>query len=158
MRYVLHTVFLLIFSLIQPTWLEYVKILGVKPNLFLIYVIIFSCHSSKKEGMTVGFIFGLILDLFIGKALGLNAVLMLILSFIVADFCEKYIRKNTVFTTMVIIFTVTFLYELMYYIIAFLGDLNLLKAILRVAIPESVYCAVASIPLYYIIPKQDKSE
>ncbi len=158
MKYVLHAVFLLIFSIIQPTLLEYIEILGVKPNLFLIYTIIISSICDKKEGAIVGFFFGLILDLIIGVHLGLNAVLMLILSIVVSDFCTRYIRNNTIFTTMVLVLAATILCEFMYYVIAFLGNLHLGSAILKVLIPESIYCSLISIPLYFIIPKREKTE
>ncbi len=154
MKYFLHGVFLLVFAIIQPTWVEYIEILGVTPNLFLVYMIIVSCNNPKKEGAFIGFFFGLMLDLLTGNAIGLNAVLMLILSFGVSDFCEKYIRKNTLFTTMLIVLVSTFLYEFLYYIIAFLGDLDLGSAILKVIIPEGIYCTLVSVPLYFVSPKE----
>ena len=158
MKYVLHAVFLVLFSIIQPTWMECIEVLGIKPNLFLIYTIIISCLCDKKEGAIVSFIFGFILDFLIGTHLGLNAVLMLILSFVVCDFCKRYIRDNTLFTTMIIVLIATFLYEFVYYIVAFLGELHLLDAILKVLIPESIYCSLISIPIYYIVPKREKTE
>ncbi len=158
MRYVIHAIFLIALSIIQPTWIEYIELLGVKPNLFLIYTIIFSCRCSKKEGATVGFFFGLTADLLIGKAIGLNACLMLILSFAITDFSEKYIRNNNIFTTVIIVLVSALLYDFVYYIIAFLGDLNLGTAILTVIIPQSIYCALAAVPLYFVVPKREPSE
>ncbi len=157
MKYVFHGIFLVVFAIIQPTWLEYIAILGVKPNLFLIYTVIISCYCSKKEGAIIGFFFGLFLDLLSGGAIGLNACLMLLTAFFTSSFCENFIRKNTLPGTMVIIFVTTFCYELLYYVIAFLGDLDLGNAFLKVLVPESLYSVVASIPLYYIIPKTEKS-
>ncbi|MBR5155333.1 MAG: rod shape-determining protein MreD [Clostridia bacterium] len=157
MKYVFHGIFLVIFSIIQPTWLEYIAIFGVKPNLFLIYTVIISCYCSKKEGAIIGFFFGLILDLLTGNAIGLNGCLMLLVAFFTAHFCEKVIRNNTLPSIMVIVFVTTLFYELLYYIIAFLGDLDLGNALLKVLIPECLYCSIASIPLYYIVPKTEKS-
>ncbi len=157
MKYVLHAVFLIVFMIIQPTLLEYIEILGIKPNLFLVYIVIISCRCTKWEGAVTGFFFGLLLDLLTGSSLGLNAVLMLILSVAIADFCEKYIRKNTWLTTAVIVLVATLLYEFLYYIIAFMGDLDLLGGIMKVIIPESIYCTAFALPMYYIIPKE-KSE
>ncbi len=157
MKYVFHCIFLVIFSVIQPTWLEYIAIFGVKPNLFLVYTVIISCYCSKKEGAITGFFFGLVLDLFTGNAIGLNGCLMLLVAFFTASFCEKFIRKSTLLSTMVIVFVTTLCYELLYYIVAFLGDLNLGSVFLKVLIPECLYCIIAAIPLYYIVPKTEKS-
>ncbi len=157
MKYIFHGIFLVIFSIIQPTWLEYIAMFGIKPNLFLIYTIIISCHYSKKEGAIVGFFFGLIMDLLSGSIIGLNGCLMLILAFFTAHFCEKFIRKNTLPEIMIIVFVATLCYELLYYTIAFLGNLDFGNAFLKVLIPECLYNLIAAIPIYYIIPKSEKS-
>lgn len=157
MKYVFHLIFLLLFAVIQPTWLEYTEVFGAKANLFLVYTVVVSCYCGKKEGAVTGFVFGLILDLFIGRIIGLNTVLMMILAFLTANFCEKVIRKNTLLITILIVAITIPVYELLYYTIAFLGDLEFKTAFLRTLLPECLCCIIATIPLYWIVKKAAKT-
>lgn len=156
MKYAFHIFFLLIFCIIQPTWLEYIEIFGAKANLFLTYLIIISCFCSKKEGAVVGFIFGLFLDLLIGKIIGANAVLLMVLGFFVAEFCHRFIRKNNLLICIMITTVASLLYELLYYIVAFLGNLTFGTVLLRIILPEVLSNIVATVPIYLIAKKVSK--
>ena len=156
MRYLFHTAFLFLFSAIQPTLLGRFEILGAKPNLFLVYIVIVSFFCSRKEGMTIGFVFGFILDLFIGRVLGLNAVLMLLLSYCISCFCEKIISKNNFFIVAGFVIISTFFFELVYYIIAYLGHLELKTAFVRVLLPEILSNTIFSAVIYFVAKKTSK--
>ncbi len=151
MKYVFHIFFLILFSVIQPTWLENAEIFGAKANLFLVYTIVTACCSSKKESSTIGFVFGLMLDILVGKNLGLNGILMMILAYFTTSFCESVIRKNTMLITIVIVGCASFLYELFYYIIAFLGNLEFVMVFVKVLLPETLCAVLATIPIYFIV-------
>ncbi len=151
MKYVFHMIFLLLFSAIQTTWIEGAEIFGAKVNLLLTYIIVMSCFCEKKEGLTVSLIFGLVLDLIVGRIIGINAVLMMILSYFIMTFCEKVIRKNTFGIIFLITLISTFLYELFYYIIAFLGNLEFGAVFLKVLLPETLAGVIAAIPIYLIL-------
>lgn len=157
MKYIFHTIWLILFSVIQPTLLEYTEIWGIKPNLFLIYVILISFYSSRKECMTVGFIFGCIIDLLVGRIIGLSAVLMMLLAYFIAVFCEKIIIKNTLLISLTTVAVSVFVYELMYYIVAFLGALDFSTLFINVLLPECLCSIIASIPFYFIIKKASKA-
>lgn len=156
MRYLFHGISLFFFSVIQPTLLAGIELFGVKPNLFLIYVIVTSFFCSRKEGMTVGFVFGFVFDLLIGRVLGLNAVLMLLLSYFISGFCEKIISKNNLLIVMAFVIIATFFYELIYYIIAHLGDLELKTVLVRILLPECLYNMAFSVFIYLIVKKFSK--
>ncbi|MBQ9737447.1 MAG: rod shape-determining protein MreD [Clostridia bacterium] len=151
MKYVFHMCFLLLFSVIQPTLLEYAEIFGAKINLFLTYIVVVSCCCKKKEGAIVGFSFGLILDVLVGRIIGINAVMMMAAAFLVANFCEKAIRKNTLWITLLIVGVSTLMYELLYYIVAFLGNLEFAAVFLRILLPEILGGMIAALPLYFIV-------
>lgn len=153
MRAAIHGIFLILFMIIQATWLDAVSVFGVKPNLFVTYIIVLSCFCGKNEAAITGFIFGFLLDILIGRVLGVNAVLMMLLGFFIAYFCEKVIRKNTVFIVMLIALLVSAAYELLYYIVAFLGDLHFKEALLKTILPECVYNSVLAAFIYFIIKK-----
>lgn len=151
MKYVFHIIFLLLFSAIQTTWLGCAEIFGAKVNLFLTYIIVLSCFCEKKEGLTVSFIFGIVLDLIVGRIIGINAVLMMVLSYFIMAFCEKVIRKSTFGIVFLITLISTFSYELFYYIIAFLGNLEFGAIFLKVLLPETLAGLIASTFMYLIL-------
>ncbi len=78
MKKILSTIIiLLIFILIyflQSNFFNWFNIAGVKPNLFIILVLITGLFVGKIYGATTGIVLGLLLDFFIGKKLGIYAI------------------------------------------------------------------------------------
>lgn len=66
-------IFILIYFL-QSNFFTWFNIAGVKPNLFIILVLITGLFVGKIYGSTLGIILGLLLDFFIGKNLGVYAI------------------------------------------------------------------------------------
>lgn len=155
MKFTIHGVFLLIFSIVQSTWLNGIEILNVKPNLFLVYLIIICCICEKKEGATVGFVFGLVLDVLIGNFLGFNAILGLLSGFFLAYFCERVLRKNNIIVTITMVFFASIVYETIYGLISsvFYGNMHLGLLIVRNILPESLYNILAAVVLYFPVMK-----
>ncbi len=158
MKITIHGVFLVLFSIFQATWINYIEIFNIKPNLFLIYVIIVCCFCGCVEGGTVGFAFGLALDLLIGRVWGLNALLGLICGFFVSHFCDKAIRNNNVFIVCIFTFLGTIVFETIYYVVSllFVENLGFLTAFFKIVLPESLYNAVIAIPVYFLFSKLAK--
>lgn len=157
MKYIFHTICLLLFAVLQSTWLGNPTYLWATPNLFLLYLVIICCYCKTKEGVTLGFISGLILDAIIGNIIGLNAVLMMVMAFFITNFFNSLIRNNTLFITLAIVVVSTLVYEIIYYIVAFLGDLHLKDVIVNVLIPECLVSSIATVPVYLIIKKFAKA-
>ncbi len=155
MKVALHGGFLLLCSVLQATWLNYISVFDVKPNLFLVYVVVLSFFCNKTEGAVVGAVFGLVLDVIIGKIIGVNTVISLLVGFTVALFCERVIRKNSVLVTALSIVVITIVYESLYYLFAFLfvEGMGYWNALIGVILPECIFNAIISIPLYYILRK-----
>ncbi len=156
MKIALHGGFLLLCSVLQSTWLNYISVLDVKPNLFLVYVVVLSFFcNNKTEGAVVGAVFGLVFDLIIGRIIGINMILSMLIGFTVTLFCERVIRKNSVFITMLSVLVITLVYESVYYFFAFLfsGGMGYWNALVAVILPESVFNIIVSVLMYYIIRK-----
>ncbi len=157
MKYVFYTASLLLFTIFQPTLFQTITFFGTVPNLFLIYLVCVCCYLTKKEGCILGFATGLVLDLLVGKVIGINAVLMMILAFFITSFFENVIRNNTLLITLLLVFLTTFFYEAVYYIVTFLGDLHLGTIIIKILLPESFYSLIVAIPFYFAIKKFAKN-
>lgn len=152
MRTTMHGAFLLVFAILQSTWLNSIAIFGVKPNLFLVYLIMICCFCSRIEGATLGFVFGLVLDILIGRFWGMNAVLGMLAGFFAAYFCERVLRNNNILIIILIVLLGSFVYESIYYFISYLfsENLNIKTAIFRIILLESLYNAVAVLPVYLL--------
>ncbi len=155
MKTTIHGVFMLIFSILQATWLECVEISGIKPNLFLVYIIVLASFCGRAEGVAVGFFFGFVLDMLIGRLWGVNALLGMLMGFCIAHFCERVLSDSNFFITLALVLVGSLLYEVFYYAISFLRTENIsfFELLIKTIIPESAYNLVASIPLYFIIKR-----
>lgn len=65
--------FLIIYFL-QENFFSWFNIGGIKPNLFVIYILFLGLFLGKTYGVSFGIIFGLLLDFFVGKRIGINAI------------------------------------------------------------------------------------
>ena len=155
MKTTIHGGFLLIFSILQATWLDCIEIFGIKPNLFLVYIIVICCFCGKIEGGAVGFAAGLLLDMLIGRIWGLNAVLGLILGFCMSHFYARVISNNNLLVTLALVLVGTLLYESLYCFIAFLRveNVSFFPSMAKIVLPECGYNMVASVPIYLIVKR-----
>lgn len=152
MKTTMHGTFLLVFSILQSTWLNSIAIFNVKPNLFLVYVIMICCFCSRIEGATLGFVFGFVLDILIGRFWGMNTVLGMIAGFFIAHLCERVLGNNNILIILLIVLIGSFVYEGIYYFVSYLfsENLNFKTAIFRIIFIESLYNAVAALPVYFL--------
>ena len=158
MKTTLHGAFLLAFSIFQATLVDCIEIFSVKPNLFLIYIVVVCTFCGKREGAILGAVFGLILDMLIGRFWGLNAVLMMLLGFLTSYFCDRVLRDNNILIVLLMVFIETLVYEGFYgaiYSLTMNGG-NFFLILLRVVIPEGFYNVLACVPVYFLVKKMGK--
>lgn len=158
MRFSVHGFFLLLIAVLQTTLFEYIEVLGVKPNLFLVYVLILSFFCSKKESLILGAVFGLTFDVLIGKFLGMNALMCSVSGFFTAHFCEKVLGNKNVLIVFLFTVVISVFYELINHLFSFLiiGDVDLIYAFKSVIFIECVYNGLMVFLLYPIIKKLTK--
>ena len=159
MRAALHGGFLLLFSVLQAALVSYAAVFGVKPNLMIIYVFVVAHFcGNKAESSVVGLLFGLFLDISIGRLIGANALCCMIFGFFVTYFCERVLGNISVIIVFFSVIILSFLYETVYYLFAFsvIGKLDMGYAVKNVIWIESIYNGIISLPLYFIFKKLTK--
>jgi rod shape-determining protein MreD len=156
-RTLIYTICILFFLLLQSTWLDYIKINGVKPNLILIFTVIVALLRGYTEGAVVGFFAGIALDLLHGRFIGFYALLGLYLGLAVG-YSNRRLYKENYLVMIVFIFVSTTIYEFLVYFFSSLGtEMNFNFAFKGNIIPEAIYnCFVAVIIYFFAIKLNSK--
>lgn len=150
MKFTFHAFFLLLLSVLQVTVADAIAVFGIKPNLFLVYAVVYALMCEKKEAATVGAVFGLALDILAGRFLGVHAVLMLITGFFTAYLCETVLSRENILIALVITLLFSIVYESIYYVFTFsiLKNIKIGNVFATVTFGESVYNTLVSVLLY----------
>lgn len=145
---------------LQTNLFSWYNIAGIKPNLFIIFILFIGLFLGKIYGLTLGTIFGLVLDLIIGKRIGLNAI-MLGMCGLIGGILDKSFSKDSRITFMLMTIAVTIFGEIVNYTLQIL----LISAepafiqFMKIVIIEAIFNAILVIILYPLIQKAgDKTE
>lgn len=140
--------FLIIF-MVQVNLFSNMKIAGVMPNLFIIFVLFIGLYLNKIAGITYGIIFGILLDLFIGKKVGISAIMLSIVG-LIGGILDKNFSKENKITIMVMTGIATIVYEIgMYCIGLFLYKYQIeIGSFIKILITECIYNVLLIIIVY----------
>ena len=131
------------------TWF---KIAGVMPNLFVIFVLFIGLYANKYMGVTYGIIFGLLLDLFLSKNIGISAIMLGIVGIIGVVFDKNFSKENRI-TLIVMVILSTIVFETGEYLVSFFinkFDLEFITFI-QILLIECLYNSILTIILYPLI-------
>lgn len=143
--------FLIIYFL-HSNFFSWFKIFGVMPNLFVIFILFISLYSNKVTGITYGITIGLLLDLFIGKKVGISAIMFGVVSVIGVIFDRNFSKENR-FTLIVMVIVATLAFEIGSYILSYFIYQNYIQIVpfIKILMVECVYNALLTILLYPLI-------
>lgn len=144
----------LIIYLLQSNFFSWFNIAGVKPNLFVILVLVTGLFIGKRAGIIFGILFGLSLDFFVGKSIGISSAMLGIVGF-VGGYLDKNFSKDSRITMITMIAMATFLYEMG--IITFNYFINeaqiRLIYVIKTLTIELIYNSIVTIIIYPLIMK-----
>ncbi len=86
-------IFLFIYFL-QTNFFSWYNIAGIKPNLFIVFTLFIGLYLGRNYGLGLGIMFGLFLDFFVSKRIGLNAI-MLGISGLLGGILDKSFSKES---------------------------------------------------------------
>lgn len=137
---------------LQANFFTFFNISGVKPNLFILLMLVIGLYVGKKIGIPLGIIFGIILDLLTGKIIGISSIMFVIIV-ILADIYDKNFSKDSRMTIMIMVVSTTIIFE------AGIYTLNILKlsifleliSFIKILIIEVIYNTILTIIIYPII-------
>ncbi|MBO5247620.1 MAG: rod shape-determining protein MreD [Eubacterium sp.] len=144
----------LICFLLQTTLFQSISFLTVAPNLLIIVTASFGFMRGKKEGMYIGLLCGVLVDIFYSHILGGYALLFMYIGYM-NGFFRKLFFPEDFKLPMFLIATSDFIYNFVIYFFLFLfrNRLNFAYYLSHIILPELVYTLLMMIVLYFIILK-----
>ncbi len=148
------TMLLLILAgyLIQSTMIRILPIGGVAPNFLIILTSCFGFMRGKNDGMFIGFISGLVIDILFGRIIGFYALIYMVIGYLNGFFASIFYPED-IKLPMVLITSSELVYCFLVYIFRFLfqGKINFGYYFLHVILPEIVYTIFVTIIIYKVI-------
>ena len=142
----------LIVYLLQSNFFSWFNLAGVRPNLFVILVLSIGLFTGRGFGSAFGILFGLSLDFFIGKSIGISAIMLGIIGFL-GGHLSKNFSKDSRITMMIMILFATLIYEIGTYMFNyFINSVNIeLFYFVKVLLIELVFNLLITIVIYPLI-------
>ncbi|MBQ7411094.1 MAG: rod shape-determining protein MreD [Clostridia bacterium] len=146
-------VFFLIYFL-QVNIFSTFTIAGIKPNLFVIYVLFIGLFASQLVGISFGVVIGLLIDFLYGKTIGITAVMLCVIGYLGSYFDKNFSKENKL-TIIFMVAGATLIFELGTY---FLNSIILnfdreFYYFTKIVLIEIVYNVLLSIIFYPLIQK-----
>lgn len=151
-RIIVTAVILIAAYLLQTAVFPALEIAGIKPNFMLIVTASFGFMRGSREGMLVGFVSGLMIDVQSGDMIGFYALIYLIAGYLNGVFEQIYFDED-IKLPLILIAGTDLLYGTAVYFLTFLlrSDFNFLYYLNRIIIPETIYTMVITLGAYPLL-------
>lgn len=143
---------IIICFVLQSSLYHFISLANVMPNLLLILVVSTAYMRGNMTGMVVGFFSGLLIDIQFGNIIGLYALFLLIIGYVVG-FANKIYSKDDYTLPLFFIALADFVYQFLYYVFEFLlrGKLDFLYYLRVIIVPELIYTVAAATLVYKLL-------
>ncbi len=142
----------LLFLVTQTVFVPFIEIAGVRPDVLLIFLVIFGMKRERIVGTVSGFGIGLIQDLFTAGFLGANALVKTLTGFLVQPFSSEKSRETAVGFGWRF-FWLAFLHDLLLsWIFAWGNTMSVWFFLVRFVVPGAVYSTVAALIVFALLP------
>ena len=139
---------------LQSNFFSWFTISGVKPNIFIIYILFIGLFGNKSMGLVYGAIFGIILDLLFKEKIGSNLIGLTLIG-VIAIIFDKNFSKDSRITIMFMVFGSTIIFEVITYLINYvLYSVNIeILNFIKILIIEVIYNIIITIIIYPLMQK-----
>lgn len=133
----------------QTTLFQALSFAGISPNILIIITASYGFMFDKKCGMVVGFICGLLMDIFYGSVLGFYALIYLYIGAANGAFHSIFFQDD-IKLPLVLIMASDFVYSFVCYVLLYLlrSRFDFLFYLRRIIMPEIVYTIFVTVFLY----------
>lgn len=136
----------------QSTLFDYIQILGIKPDIMLIFVVSAAFINGEYQGAAYGVLCGILQDCLFAPFIGINIFLYGILGFFTGLICKNFYKEN-LFVTITAVFVVTLLFNFMCFVFYALlqGNTDILFFAKTIFLPAAIYNCILALPVYAIV-------
>lgn len=149
---IFYIILIFAFVLIQVTFINFISVFGVTPNIVIILIVSISLLQGRIDGAVVGFSAGLCLDAIVGISLGVQALLGMLLGLALGNINKRFFKEN-VLVMILCTFVSTILYESAaissFYLYG--NSVDLLTNLRNVILPEAIFNSALGVVLFLII-------
>lgn len=151
-KIILYTILIFTFVTTQVTILNFINLFGITPNLVIILIVSISLLQGRIDGPTVGFFTGLCLDAVIGIALGLHALIGMLLGLALGNINKRFFKEN-ILVMAICTFISTILYETAITFASYIYSvkINYLLTLKTIILPEALLNSVLGAVVFFII-------
>lgn len=151
-RKIITFIIIVVCFLLQSTVFPSMAFASVTPNLLIIVTSSFGFMRGKKEGMAVGFISGLFVDVFWGTSIGISMLLFTVIGYINGEF-QRLFYDDDIKLPIGLIGASELIYGVVFCFCSYVlkGDFSFGSYLLHIILPELVYTILATLILYQII-------
>lgn len=154
---------ILISFILQSSVFPAISIASVKPNLLIILPVAFGLMRGKREGMFMGFLGGLLMDLFFSNVIGFHALIYTFIGYLNGH-CYRIFYDDDVKMPILLVGASDLAYGLLMYVAQFLmrGRVDFPYYLRRIIIPEILFTVLVTMVIYrfllWINRKLEKAE
>lgn len=134
---------------LQTTLFQALSFGGISPNILIIITVSYGFMYGKKCGMIVGFICGLLMDIFYGSVLGFYALVYLYIGAANGVFHSIFYQED-IKLPLALILASDFVYSFTCYVLLYLlrGRFDFLFYLKHIIFPEIVYTIFVTVFIY----------
>lgn len=139
---------------LQANFFSWFTIAGIKPNLFVIFILFVSLFAGMKVGIPFGVISGLFLDIVLGKKIGTFSIMLGIVG-VIGGYFDKNFSKESRLTIMLMVIGSTAIFEIGSYIFQIVETsiyVEIMPFLVTLLI-EIIYNTILTIILYPMMQK-----
>jgi rod shape-determining protein MreD len=157
LRTLIFTILILLNFTLQSTVFSYIELFSVAPNTALIIVVSYAMLRGDVEGALVGFLAGLLIDVFFGGPLGLFALMYAVTGFLCAKPFRDFIRENYLLPIVLVIAASLALESVSFGVLyALRGNAEYMYYLRTRIIPLTIYTVLLCVPIYALVYKVNK--
>lgn len=137
---------------LQIDFFSWFNIAGVKPNLFIVLVLIIGLFVGRNVAVPFGFFCGIYLDMLAGRQIGISALVFAGIGFL-GGYFDKNFSKDSKITILLMVAGCTVLYEVVNYIYTIARNAIPLQLLgfLKILIIEVIFNILLTIIVYPLI-------
>ena len=151
-RIVFYIISVITCFLLQTTVFDFLKLADVVPNILLILTVTMGFIRGKKEGIVIGFICGLLIDIFSGDVLGQYALVYLLFGYANGWFHTHFYEDDILLPMgLLAVNSLAYSVVIFFFFFALRGRFHFFLYLWHIMIPEAVYTAIVALVIYKIL-------